>query len=226
VQSEVERSVLVDAATTAVGSGSVDDQLTVDPDTGLDADTTADLATLIDAMGAQLVSGIAAFDGVDLAVTGVFATNAQRNAVVAEAQRVGATVELERRPDATDDDAEDLEAEVNAFAAANPILFEPASAVLTDSGTDVVDAIARRLQQFDGVDVTVEGHTDSDGDAAANLTLSQQRADAVRDALVERGIAPASITAEGFGSERPVLVDGVEDKDASRRVEFRVVVSS
>ena len=40
-----------------------------------------------------------------------------------------------------------------------------------------------------------------------------------------RGLDPGSLESEGFGSERPILVDGVEDKDASRRVEFRVEVA-
>jgi outer membrane protein OmpA-like peptidoglycan-associated protein len=48
----------------------------------------------------------------------------------------------------------------------------------------------------------------------------------VRQALIDRGILADSITAVGFGSEQPVLVDGVEDKAASRRVEFRVVATS
>ena len=77
-------------------------------------------------------------------------------------------------------------------------------------------------EAFEGVTITVEGHTDSDGDAIANQILSQQRAEAVRAALAERGVGAATITAEGFGEDRPVLVNGVEDKDASRRVEFRI----
>ena len=73
--------------------------------------------------------------------------------------------------------------------------------------------------------ITVAGHTDSDGDADENLVLSQLRAAAVRQALVDRGVEAEAVTAEGFGSTRPVLVDGVEDKAASRRVEFQVAVS-
>lgn len=74
--------------------------------------------------------------------------------------------------------------------------------------------------------IAIEGHTDSDGVPIENLALSQRRAFTVLDALVERGVDPATLTAEGFGSEQPVLIDGVEDKTASRRVEFRVVTAA
>ncbi|MDJ0769028.1 MAG: fasciclin domain-containing protein [Ilumatobacter sp.] len=226
VASEVERAVLVAAATAALGEAGVVDNLEVDPDVGLDAETTAALAQLVTAMPPNLVTGVAAFDGSTLSVGGVFVTEAGRDALEATAASVGATTSLEPPPEATEEDAVDLEAELNDFVAANPILFQPTSSVLDASAGAVLDELASRLQQFSGVAVTVEGHTDSDGAANENLVLSQLRAIAVRDALVERGIAAETITAQGFGSERPVLVDGVEDKAASRRVEFRVVTVS
>ncbi len=226
VATEVERAVLVDASVAGVGIDSVDDRLTVDPDTGLDATTAADLATLITAMPTQLVSGTSRFDGADLSVSGRYVTDEQRDAMTEAAEAVQATAELEPRPEATETDAADLEADLNEFAAANPILFEPASAVLSESADSIITSIARRLVQFEGVGVTVEGHTDSDGTPSANLALSQQRADAVVAALIERGVDPAIVAAEGFGDQQPVLVDGVEDKEASRRVEFRVEATS
>ncbi len=225
VATEVERAALVDAATTVIGIEGVDDRLTVDPDTGLDATTVAGLAQLVAAMPVQLVRGASGFDGADLFITGQYATDEQRDAVIAIADQVGAMAELEQRPEATETDAADLEDDLNEFAAANPILFEPGSAVLTESADSIIAAIARRLVQFDGVSVTVEGHTDSDGTPEDNLTLSQLRAAAVVTALVDNGVDPTVISAEGFGSEQPILVDGVEDKEASRRVEFRVEAS-
>ena len=218
--------MLVDAAVAAVGVDAVDDRLIVDPDTGLDGATAADLATLIAAMPEQLVSGTAGFDGADLFVNGRYVTDEQRDAVLAIAESVQAATDLQPRPEATEDDAADLESDLNEFATANPILFEPASAVLSESADSIITSIARRLVQFEGVSITVEGHTDSDGTPSANLTLSQQRATAVVSALIERGVDPTIISAEGFGDQQPVLVDGVEDKEASRRVEFRVEATS
>jgi outer membrane protein OmpA-like peptidoglycan-associated protein/uncharacterized surface protein with fasciclin (FAS1) repeats len=221
VASEVERAVL----TAAAGPLDVIDELEVDPDVGLDETTTAQLARLVEAMSSELLNGVAGFDGSSLHVAGSYPGDNERDAMTAVADSVGAVAELEPRPDATDDDAIDLEAELNAFVAENPILFEPGSAELSPSADAVIDRIALEAQQFTGVAITVEGHTDSDGVPIENLILSRLRANAVRDALVARGIDAASITAEGFGSDVPVLVDGVEDKAASRRVEFRVVAT-
>jgi outer membrane protein OmpA-like peptidoglycan-associated protein len=88
----------------------------------------------------------------------------------------------------------------------------------------VVDGSPARFVRF-RCRCRVEGHTDSDGDVARITQLSIQRAEAVRLALVARGLPEATIIAEGFGSQQPVLVGGVEDKAASRRVEFRVTAA-
>ena len=87
----------------------------------------------------------------------------------------------------------------------------------------IIDALAAQLVEFDGLAIVVEGHTDSDGAPATNQTLSEQRAGAVAQALIARGVAPTTVTSEGFGSERPIMgASGIEDKTASRRVEFRI----
>lgn len=222
VTSEVERQALVSAAVDAVGEGAVTDELTVDPDTGVEAGTVAQLAGLVRAMPANLLSGESGFNGSDLYADGVVRSEAGRAAFGEAAAAVGVEADLIDPPDASDDDAGDLEAQLNSFVADNPILFEPSSAVLSPSATPVLDRVASDALQFGGISITVEGHTDSDGQAIENQQLSQNRADAVRAALIERGLSPDAVSAVGFGSEQPVLVDGVEDKNASRRVEFRV----
>lgn len=225
VRSEVERTILVVAATAVVGAAGVTDELTVDPDRGLDEPTAQNLATLLTAVAGSLTTGAASFDGEILSVTGVYTDEAGSTAVQEVAAAIGADVTLTERPNATEGEAASLETELNAFVATNPILFEPSSSALAESAFPILDDIARRVGEFVGVAITVEGHTDSDGGAQANLVLSQLRAVAVEQALVERGLDPDAVTAEGFGSDRPIVVDGVEDKAASRRVEFRVVVA-
>lgn len=226
VASEAERAKLVAAAVSGAGPDGVVDQLTVDPDRGLDSTTTTSLAGLVAAMAANLVSGESGFDGSALYSRGVYAAETGRAAMSAATEAVGVTAELTQLADTATDDAASLEAALNELVAADPVRFEPTRAVLTADAATVLDAIAARLLGVAGVRITVEGHTDSDGDPAVNLTLSQQRADAVRLALIERGLDGSTISAQGFGSERPVLVAGVEDKDASRRVEFRIETTS
>jgi len=86
--------------------------------------------------------------------------------------------------------------------------------------SQVADALLRSEPDATFV---VEGHTDSTGSAALNQTLSQQRADTVRDYLVERGVPEARITAEGHGADRPVAGnDSSEGRANNRRVEIIV----
>ncbi len=222
VASEVERAVLLQAAAGPAGLLQVDDQLAVDPDIGISAATTVSLAQLVAVMPTNLLSGVSGFDGTGLYISGTYANDAGRDAVLAVAETVSAATELTPPPTATTTDASGR-GRVERLRRANPILFEPGSSLLTESSMTVLDQVAIELLRFAGVAITVEGHTDSDGNPAENVTLSQYRALVVRQALIDRGIDAESITAQGFGSERPILVDGVEDKLASRRVEFRVV---
>ena len=73
------------------------------------------------------------------------------------------------------------------------------------------------------VEVTVEGHTDSTGSAALNERLSLARAQAVRDALVIRGVAADLLDAEGYGAAWPVASNETsEGREQNRRIEFNV----
>lgn len=226
VRSEVERTILVSAASGASEVADTVDELTVDPDLGIDEEVAQDLASLVAAVPVHLVSGTASYDGEMLVLEGAYVDDAGRAAIADIADAVGAEISLtQSQPPSEGDDAAALEAELNAYVAENPILFQPSSSLLDETAEPILDELARRAQGATGVTIVVEGHTDSDGDASANLVLSEQRAVVVRQELVERGLDPASLEAEGFGSEEPILVDGVEDKDASRRVEFRVEVA-
>jgi len=227
-----ERLAMI-SAVASVDSVMVDDRLVVDADMGATIDVIEQLVELIDVMLAEFVSGSAEFDGVAYSITGVATSESGREQAVAAADSVGATAEVEvvepLEPASAVTVAAQLDRDLNEFVDANPINFEPGAAILTTTAPDVVDQLAVMIVTIEGVTgvvVTVEGHTDSDGDPIRNLTLSASRAASVRAALIERGVGEASIDSTGYGSEFPVLVDGVEDKDASRRVEFQVVVAS
>lgn len=231
VATEVVRSTLLGAAADGV---EIVDELGVDPDTGIDAEVGARMAALISSATGQLLDASIAFDGEVLVIMGTAPSEAARDVVAEVAAgadadadiEVEAPAEPEPVPEPEPDPAADVETLLNAFVAANPILFQPSSALITDESGPALDRIAEIIGDAEGVTVTVEGHTDSDGDPDENLTLSRLRALSVERALIERGIADDVIEFEGFGSEQPILVDGVEDKAASRRVEFRVITIS
>ena len=84
--------------------------------------------------------------------------------------------------------------------------FAFASAALTPAGVAEIREIAASLKQAGTQkNILVSGHTDRIGNEQSNLRLSEERASAVRSALISNGIAPADIRAEGFGETAPVV---------------------
>jgi outer membrane protein OmpA-like peptidoglycan-associated protein/uncharacterized protein YidB (DUF937 family) len=92
------------------------------------------------------------------------------------------------------------------------------------SKTLLQHAAAAFKQLPSGTMVEIGGYTDNTGDPAANVQLSQQRADAVRAALVSAGVDPSMLVAKGYGSASPVAGnDTLEGRFRNRRIEYRVV---
>lgn len=101
--------------------------------------------------------------------------------------------------------------------------------VLFDTGrSDLKPGALRTLEQLTAFLVEnpersaiIEGHTDSVGSAAFNQKLSEERAQSVQNALIERGIAPARLSAVGFGPTKPVVGnDTAAGRQQNRRVEI------
>jgi OOP family OmpA-OmpF porin len=81
------------------------------------------------------------------------------------------------------------------------------------------------LSQHATAPVTLEGHTDSVGSVEYNQRLSERRANAVRQYLIEKGIASSRIRVVGYGKLRPIADNKTDDGRAiNRRVEFEVTV--
>jgi outer membrane protein OmpA-like peptidoglycan-associated protein len=105
------------------------------------------------------------------------------------------------------------------------IYFAEGKSELDENGKSVVGGIADKLRSFPALCVRVYGHTNSAGNATANKTLSDKRAQSIVTYLKSvDGLAfPGSrFDARGFGSEQPILKDGKEDMSASRRTEFKL----
>lgn len=102
------------------------------------------------------------------------------------------------------------------------IEFDLDSAALRSEAQRHLDAFAEALRNpaLAGQSFLVEGHTDATGPADYNLELSQRRATAVVDYLVERGIEPERLLARGFGETQPRTSD--PGNRANRRVETRL----
>jgi len=104
------------------------------------------------------------------------------------------------------------------------VLFETGSARLREPGVRAVQRLALFMKQYPERRVAIEGYTDNVGSDGFNQELSERRANAVRIALLETGIAPERISAHGFGKSYPVANNGdATGRQLNRRVE--VVVS-
>jgi OOP family OmpA-OmpF porin len=110
-------------------------------------------------------------------------------------------------------------------ALANRIIeFESGKATLTESGKRILDQMAATLGKLKGIRVEVIGHTDNAGSRASNLSLSQARAEAVKDYVASRGINPDLISVSGEGPDRPVADNRTpEGRARNRRIEFKVI---
>lgn len=101
------------------------------------------------------------------------------------------------------------------------VLFRSAEATLMPSAQLKLDQVANALQSVRERNLIVEGHTDSQGSEAYNQGLSQRRADAVRDYLVQRGYSAARIQTRGMGEGTPIADNASpEGRANNRRVEI------
>ncbi|WP_423068369.1 OmpA family protein [Devosia sp. CN2-171] len=112
---------------------------------------------------------------------------------------------------------------VGAFATRNAILFQSGSAKIAAESLPAIDELAGYLALCAEASVEVEGHTDADGDDAANLALSVSRAEAVVDALIERGVSADRLYAIGYGESLPIASNETRaGKQANRRIAFNL----
>lgn len=111
---------------------------------------------------------------------------------------------------------------INSVINLGDVQFEVISAIITDAGKAELQKAVTFFRESPDANAVIEGHTDTDGPSEPNQRLSERRAEAVRAFLISEGIDGARLTAEGFGESQPIIVNGVEDKAASRRIEFNI----
>lgn len=110
---------------------------------------------------------------------------------------------------------------ISEALAETPIIFGANSAEIDPASDEVIATIVEQLEAIPGVAVEVVGHTDDLGPEDENFTLSQLRAEAVVDRLVELGLDRARFTARGAGESDPVADNGTAAGRAqNRRIEF------
>jgi outer membrane protein OmpA-like peptidoglycan-associated protein len=107
------------------------------------------------------------------------------------------------------------------------ILFDVGKATIKAESFPEIMKIATVMREHKDLMFSIEGHTDSDGDAASNKILSQDRAKAIKEALIKMGIELERLESKGWGQSRPIDSNATkEGKANNRRVEFVLIVPS
>lgn len=103
------------------------------------------------------------------------------------------------------------------------VLFDTGKYSLKPGAREKLAKVAGILLAYPGLNIEVGGYTDNVGGDAMNQTLSENRADSVRDYLVEEGVASGSVSAKGFGNTLPVASnEDSSGRQQNRRVELLV----
>jgi OOP family OmpA-OmpF porin len=107
---------------------------------------------------------------------------------------------------------------------ASVVLFDINSAEVKSEAYPMLNEVVLIMKKNPDLKVEIDGHTDSTGTAAYNMTLSEKRAEAIKDFMVTRGIEPKRLTTRGFGFTKPAATNKTKEGRAkNRRVEFTPV---
>ena len=179
----------------------------------------------------KIPSGGLSVDGRDVTLTGYAGTpevsdNAVKLVAAMWGVRTVRTNILSRpaappAPVVTKEQAHAAAASISGILKLRNVEFYSASDRLTPNGQRTLSQVAGVLERYPGMPVEIAGHTDSRGEPAQNLELSRQRAAAVKQYLVAKGIAATNLTDVGFGQSQPIASNKTSaGRQANRRVEF------
>ncbi|WP_235297035.1 OmpA family protein [Portibacter marinus] len=122
------------------------------------------------------------------------------------------------------EEALNAENEADKVVRLDYVKFVTGSAELTPDSKYELDNVIEVMKDRPELVIEVAGHTDNTGDAQANLALSTARANAVRDYLINDGIAAERLNARGYGQTEPVADNETEEgRQQNRRTEFKII---
>ena len=238
VHDEESRTTIVNALKTVYGAGNIQGDIAVDLNRGA-APWLVNLRTALETLKVPGVQ--AAFDGNSVNLGGiindadrdrianslrstlggglVYGTLADRAASIASNANttvLGALSALKPGFSATD---------LVGILNQSIINFPTGGSEVPPAAMTLLQNAATQIKQLPaGTALEISGHTDNTGDAAANVKLSQERADAVRNALIQAGVDPAKLVAKGYGSANPIASNELlEGRFRNRRIEYRVL---
>ncbi len=227
VASDADKSRLLDAITATFGTGNVNGDITVDANTAPAGWMDKLIALLPDLKTSGIKLG---FEGDKLNIDTSALPEAERFALSRKLRGAFSGFEISGLWDKA----------LAAFAALKPgastydlikalnlsgINFDTDSATITRDSLETLTKAAEAIKLAPaGTRIEVGGHTDNTGDAAHNLQLSLDRANAVTAKLVELGVDGAALAGKGYGQDKPVANNATDEgKALNRRMEFAVI---
>ncbi|WP_281824248.1 OmpA family protein [Jannaschia rubra] len=119
---------------------------------------------------------------------------------------------------------EECAEELNEILVAQKLSFAPGEPVIDEAGDGPLGRLKEKLDACDRAVFEIGGHTDSQGSEGGNQRLSLARAEAVRSALISRGVSPGQLIAEGYGEAQPIADNETEEgREANRRITFTLL---
>lgn len=118
-----------------------------------------------------------------------------------------------------------VEVRDNKIEITEKIQFEYNKATILPQSFSLLDEIVDTVKKNAHLKkISIEGHASSEGDAAHNLKLSDDRAKSVQKYLVDKGVEAGRLSAKGFGAKKPIADNSTDEgKEKNRRVEFIIV---
>ncbi len=104
------------------------------------------------------------------------------------------------------------------------LIFQQRSSIISPQSYPELNNVAQMLHTNPKMVIQLEGHTDTRGDAKMNLKLSQERVDAVRDYLIQKGVEKNKVKTKAYGGTMPLSMESTEEAHKlNRRVEARIL---
>lgn len=145
-------------------------------------------------------------------------------AVPADSDGDGVTDDMDKCPDSPSDKPVDADGCTIVSVVLEDVQFESNSSELTAGSSESLDKVVNAMNEYDQLRIEIQAHTDNMGEASYNLSLSEKRANSVRDYLIAQGVAANRMEVKGYGETQPIADNSTRDGRAkNRRVELKVL---
>jgi OOP family OmpA-OmpF porin len=145
-------------------------------------------------------------------------------AAVVDSDGDGVPDSADKCPDSPSDKPVDADGCTIVSVVLEDVQFELNSSDLTPDSSASLDKVVAAMNEYPNLRIEVQAHTDSMGDAAYNQSLSEKRANSVRDYLIGAGVAADRMEVKGYGETKPIADNDTRDGRAkNRRVELEVI---